>query len=49
MREKFASYSLELQEVLIGTPRAANGQNSIEQILIQLRERQIAVEKGRDL
>src|SRR6201999_941027 len=28
MREKFASYSLELQEVLIGTPRAANGQNS---------------------
>jgi uncharacterized membrane protein YqiK len=45
MREKFNSYSLELQEVLIGTPRAANGQNSIEQILIQLRERQIAVEK----
>ncbi|TIU87173.1 MAG: flotillin family protein, partial [Mesorhizobium sp.] len=45
MREKFNSYSLELQEVLIGTPRAADGQNSIEQILIQLRERQIAVEK----
>jgi uncharacterized membrane protein YqiK len=45
MREKFNTYSLELQEVLIGTPRAANGQNSIEQILIQLRERQIAVEK----
>ena len=45
MREKFASYSLELQEVLIGTPRAANGQNGIEQILIQLRDRQIAVEK----
>ncbi|RWK05911.1 flotillin family protein [Mesorhizobium sp.] len=45
MREKFNSYSLELQEVLIGTPRAANDQNSIEQILIQLRERQIAVEK----
>ncbi|MGO7536977.1 SPFH domain-containing protein [Rhizobium ruizarguesonis] len=45
MRAKFASYSLELQEVLIGTPRAGNGQNSIEQILIQLRERQIAVEK----
>jgi len=45
MREKFNSNSLELQEVLIGTPRAANGQNSIEQILIQLRERQIAVEK----
>lgn len=45
MREKFNTYSLELQEVLIGTPRAADGQNSIEQILIQLRERQIAVEK----
>jgi uncharacterized membrane protein YqiK len=38
MREKFSSYSLELQEVLIGTPRASNGQNSIEQILIQLRK-----------
>ncbi|BAV45441.1 Uncharacterized protein MLTONO_0538 [Mesorhizobium loti] len=45
MREKFNSYSLELQEVLIGTPRAADGQNGIEQILVQLRERQIAVEK----
>ena len=45
MREKFAGYNLELQEVLIGTPRANNGQNSIEQILTQLRERQIAVEK----
>ncbi|SIQ79108.1 Uncharacterized membrane protein YqiK, contains Band7/PHB/SPFH domain [Rhizobium sp. RU35A] len=45
MREKFAGYNLELQEVLIGTPRANNGQNSIEQILMQLRERQIAVEK----
>src|SRR5215471_7511561 len=45
MRTKFAAYSLELQEVLIGTPRAAPGQSGIEQILIQLRERQIAVEK----
>jgi uncharacterized membrane protein YqiK len=50
MRSKFANYSLELQEVLIGTPRAQiNDQGvadgSIEQILIQLRERQIAVEK----
>jgi len=45
MRDKFAAYSLELQEVLIGTPRAESGQNGIEQILIQLRERQIAVEK----
>jgi len=45
MRTKFAAYSLELQEVLIGTPRAGNAQTGIEQILIQLRERQIAVEK----
>lgn len=50
MRSKFANYSLELQEVLIGTPRAQiNAQGvadgSIEQILIQLRERQIAVEQ----
>ena len=48
MREKFASYSLDLQEVLIGTPRAGekqDGQSGIEQILMQLRQRQIAVEK----
>jgi uncharacterized membrane protein YqiK len=45
MREKFQGYSLELQEVLIGTPRAEGAQSGIEQILIQLRERQIAVEK----
>ena len=45
MRAKFAAYSLELQEVLIGTPRAETGQIGIEQILTQLRERQIAVEK----
>ena len=47
MREKFAGYSLDLQEVLIGTPRAdkTEGQSGIEQILLQLRQRQIAVEK----
>jgi uncharacterized membrane protein YqiK len=48
MRAKFAAYSLDLQEVLIGTPRAAGsqeGQSGIEQILTQLRLRQIAVEK----
>ncbi len=47
MREKFAAYSLDLQEVLIGTPRAekSEGQTGIEQILLQLRQRQIAVEK----
>ena len=45
MREKFAAYSLELQEVLIGTPRAEQGQGAIETILAQLRDRQVAVEK----
>ena len=43
MRTKFAAYSLELQEVLIGTPSGQGGQ--IEQILTQLRSRQIAEEQ----
>jgi len=41
MKEKFAGYSLELQEVLIGTPRAPAGDHTIENILIQLRSRQV--------
>ena len=46
MRAKFAAYSLELQEVLIGTPRSDQVKNGgIEQILMQLRNRQIAVEQ----
>lgn len=45
MRAKFLAYSLELQEVLIGTPRAEGTQTGIEQILTQLRDRQIASEK----
>ena len=45
MRAKFAGYSLDLQEVLIGTPRAEPNQTGIEQILKQLRDRQVAVEK----
>ena len=45
MRAKFEAYSLELQEVLIGTPRADSTQSGIEQILTQLRNRQIAVEQ----
>lgn len=45
MREKFGAYSLDLQEVLIGTPRAEPEQSGIEQILRQLRDRQVAVEK----
>ena len=45
MKGKFAAYNLELQEVLIGTPRAAPGNNQIELILQQLRQRQIADEQ----
>jgi uncharacterized membrane protein YqiK len=46
MKGKFAAYSLELQEVLIGTPHSSRGTNEqIEQILVQLRERQVAQEK----
>lgn len=45
MREKFMHYNLELEEVLIGTPRANNGDSRIEEILSQLRLRQIAEEQ----
>jgi len=45
MREKFAHYNLELEEVLIGTPTSAGGDQKIEQILTQLRARQIAEEQ----
>jgi uncharacterized membrane protein YqiK len=45
MKQKFAAYSLELQEVLIGTPRAPQGDQTIENILIQLRSRQVAREQ----
>jgi len=45
MRAKFNGYNLELQEVLIGTPRAAAGNDQIEKVLQQLRERQVAEEQ----
>jgi uncharacterized membrane protein YqiK len=45
MKAKFEAYSLELQEVLIGTPRAPAGDTTIENILIQLRSRQVAREQ----
>jgi uncharacterized membrane protein YqiK len=47
MREKFARYNLELEEVLIGTPKgsAGKGDQRLEQILEQLRARQIAEER----
>jgi uncharacterized membrane protein YqiK len=45
MGTKFDNYSLKLEEVLIGTPRAPEGDPTIEKILTQLRERQIAKEQ----
>lgn len=45
MKAKFALYNLELQEVLIGTPTSGGQGGQIEQILTQLRSRQIATEQ----
>ena len=45
MREKFRYYNLQLEEVLIGTPKSMVADAQIENILTQLRERQIAEEK----
>jgi uncharacterized membrane protein YqiK len=45
MKARFAHYNLELEEVLIGTPSAANGDKQITTILEQLRSRQIAEEQ----
>lgn len=46
MKDKFHEYNLELQEVLIGTPSSSNGDRNIDEILNQLRARQIAVEQA---
>ncbi len=45
MKEKFDHYNLELEEVLIGTPTASPEDTQIENILTQLRARQIAQEQ----
>ena len=45
MREKFARYNLDLEEVLIGTPRSSKGDTRPDQILEQLRSRQVAQER----
>jgi len=45
MQAKFAHYNLELEEVLIGTPGSSKGDSKIEDILAQLRIRQIAEEQ----
>lgn len=45
MKLKFEHYNLELEEVLIGTPSNGANDNAIEQVLGQLRGRQIADEQ----
>src|SRR4051794_21069892 len=45
MKTKFGIYHLELREVLIGTPTSHTKDSAIEQILAQLRARQIAEEQ----
>ncbi len=45
MRVRFGRYNLELEEVLIGTPASGAGDTHIEQVLEQLRSRQIAAEQ----
>lgn len=45
MKERFLAYSLEFQEVLIGTPKPQVGDTQIEYIMAQLRDRQIAREQ----
>jgi uncharacterized membrane protein YqiK len=45
MKERFRYYDLELEEVLIGTPKSSATDHKIEEILAQLRDRQIAVEQ----
>jgi uncharacterized membrane protein YqiK len=45
MKQRFQTYSLEFQEVLIGTPKPQQGDNKIENIMAQLRDRQIAREQ----
>jgi uncharacterized membrane protein YqiK len=45
MKQKFEHYNLELEEVLIGTPTSSPEDTQIENILTQLRARQIAQEQ----
>ena len=45
MRHRFQAYSLEFEEVLIGTPKPQAGDTQIENIMAQLRDRQIAREQ----
>ena len=45
MQKRFAAYNIDIQEVLIGTPRASPGDERIPNLLNQIRDRQLAVEQ----
>lgn len=45
MAARLSTYTLEFQEVLIGTPKPKQGDTTMEQILVQLRMRQVAKEQ----
>lgn len=45
MRTRFTAYNIEMMEVLIGTPRAQEGDKRIENLLDQIRSRQLAAEQ----
>ncbi len=45
MKTRFITYDLDLQEVMIGTPRGLEGDTQIELVLTQLRQRQVAIEQ----
>jgi uncharacterized membrane protein YqiK len=45
MQKRFAPYNIEVMEVLIGTPKAKQGDTKIENLLDQIRGRQLAAEQ----
>jgi uncharacterized membrane protein YqiK len=45
MKRRFAAYNIDIQEVLIGTPRASDTDQRIGALLDQIRDRQLATEQ----
>ena len=45
MKTRFAAYNIDIQEVLIGTPRASDTDQRIGALLDQIRDRQLALEQ----
>lgn len=43
--ERFRAYNVNVQEIVLGTPRSESGDNTIENVLSQVRDRQFAVEQ----